>query len=92
MSYIDDIFQWVLVVIYIVRDKTAFSMNVFIVHHIKITIHLPYCDAKLVYNNNIITSGRVIKEKIIKKKRKISITVTIWQGITIQGLYCYLDG
>ena len=29
--------------------------------------------------------------EIIKKKRGISIVITIWQGITIQGLYCYLD-
>ena len=35
-----------------VRDTTAFSIHFFIVHHIKITIHLPYCDLKLVYNNN----------------------------------------
>ena len=37
---------------YQVRDTTAFSIHLFIVHHIKITIHLPYCDLKLVYNNN----------------------------------------
>ena len=35
-----------------VRDTTAFSIHFVIVHHIKITIHLPYCDLKLVYNNN----------------------------------------
>ena len=35
-----------------VRDKTAFSIHFFIVHHIKITIHLPYFDLKLVSNNN----------------------------------------
>ena len=35
-----------------VRDMTAFSIHIFIVHHIKITIHLPYCDPKLVCNNN----------------------------------------
>ena len=35
-----------------VRDETAFSIHFFIVHHIKITIHLPYCDPKLVYHNN----------------------------------------
>ena len=35
-----------------VRDMTAFSIHFFIVHHIKITIHLPYCDPKLVYDNN----------------------------------------
>ena len=35
-----------------VRDMTAFSIHFFIVHHIKIIIHLPYCDPKLVYNNN----------------------------------------
>ena len=35
-----------------VRDMTAFSIHFFIVHHIKITIHLPYCYHKLVYNNN----------------------------------------
>ena len=31
--------------------KTAFSIHFFFVHHIKITINLPYCDPKLVYNN-----------------------------------------
>ena len=35
-----------------VRDMTAFSKHFFIVHHIKITIHLPYCNHKLVYDNN----------------------------------------
>ena len=35
-----------------VRDETAFSIHFFIVHHIKITIHLPYCDPKLGYHNN----------------------------------------
>ena len=30
-------------------------------------------------------------KEIIKKKRGICIVITIWQGITIQGLYCYLD-
>ena len=35
-----------------VREKTAFSIDFFIVHHIKITMHLPYCDPKLVHNNN----------------------------------------
>ena len=35
-----------------VRDKTAFSIHFFIVHHIKITNHHPYCDPKLVYHNN----------------------------------------
>ena len=35
-----------------VWDETAFSIHFFIVHHIKITIHLPYCDPKLVYHNN----------------------------------------
>ena len=28
---------------------------------------------------------------MIKKKRGISIVITIWHGMTIQGLYCYLD-
>ena len=37
---------------YQVRAMTAFSIHFFIVHHIKITIHLPYCNHKLVYNNN----------------------------------------
>ena len=37
---------------YQVRDKTAFSIHFFIVHHIKITIHLTYCDPKLVYDDN----------------------------------------
>ena len=31
---------------------TAFSIHFVIVHHIKITIHLPYRDLNLVYNNN----------------------------------------
>ena len=31
---------------------TAFSIDYFSVHHIKITIHLPYCDLKVVYKNN----------------------------------------
>ena len=35
-----------------VRDGTAFSRHFFIVHHIKITIHLSYCDPKLVYHKN----------------------------------------
>ena len=26
-----------------------------------------------------------------KKKRGIGIVITIWHGMTIQGLYCYLD-
>ena len=30
----------------------------------------------------------MIKERI---KMKICIVITIWQGITIQGLYCDLD-
>ena len=30
----------------------AFSKHFFIVHHIKITVNLPYCNPKLVYNNN----------------------------------------
>ena len=29
------------------RDMTAFSIHFFIVYHIKITIHLPYCNPKL---------------------------------------------
>ena len=28
---------------------------------------------------------------MIKKKRGIGIVITIWHGMTIQGLYCYLD-
>ena len=35
-----------------VRDMTAFAIHFFILHHIKITIHLPYCNHKLVYNYN----------------------------------------
>ena len=31
---------------------TAFSIHFFNVHHIMITIHLPYCNHKLVYDNN----------------------------------------
>ena len=34
-----------------VQDKTAFSIQICIVHHIKITIHLPYCDPEMVYDN-----------------------------------------
>ena len=30
----------------------AFSIHFLIVHHIKITIHLPYCNHKLVDDNN----------------------------------------
>ena len=37
---------------FIVRDMAAFPIHFFIVHHIKITMHLPYCNHKLVYNNN----------------------------------------
>ena len=29
--------------------------------------------------------------RINKKKRRIGIVITIWQEMTIQGLYCYLD-
>ena len=39
-------------VLYQVRDKTAFSIHFSIVHHIKITIHLPYCDPELVFDNS----------------------------------------
>ena len=35
-----------------VQDMTAFSIHFFIVHHIKIKIHLHYCNIILVYNNN----------------------------------------
>ena len=31
---------------------TAFVIHFLIVHHIKIAIHLPYCDPKLVYYDN----------------------------------------
>ena len=27
----------------------------------------------------------------MKKERRIGIVITIWHGMTIQGLYCYLD-
>ena len=30
-------------------------------------------------------------EEMIKKKRGIGIVITIWHGMKIQGLYCYLD-
>ena len=35
-----------------VRDEMAFSIHLFLVPHIKITSHLPYCDPVLAYNDN----------------------------------------
>ena len=36
----------------VVWDMTVLSIHFFIVHHMKITIHLPYCNHNLVYDNN----------------------------------------
>ena len=35
-----------------VWDETAFTIHFFLVPHIKITSHLPYCDPVLAYNDN----------------------------------------